>query len=69
MQEQGDDGRKIERIIARVRGDGRRSSRGGGAEGGGSECVASGVVVQWCSGARLVAAGVPVRMDDGSDTW
>jgi hypothetical protein len=32
--------------------------------------VASGEVVQWwCSGARLVAAGVPVRMDDGSDTW
>jgi hypothetical protein len=41
-----------------------------GAEGGGSECVASGAVVQWwCSGgARLVAAGVPVRMDDGDQT-
>ena len=44
-----------------------------GAEGRRAVGVSVWLLVSWCSGgavgARLVAAGVPVRMDDGSDTW
>jgi hypothetical protein len=78
MQEQGDDDERSRGLSQGYGGMAEDPVRGGGAVGSGrwavGASVASGAVVQWCSGARLVAAGVPVRcgwdvVDDGSDTW